>query len=102
MRHDILVYHYHLATRPYENFARFINILDYSFAMVDTDNDLKALKVSGLACRNLVDIHDHYMVWGSTKNNQDSLVDLASAIIDPNYAKMKEESNKDKNAWHSV
>ena len=24
------------------------------------------------------------------------------AIIDPYYAKMKKESNKDKNAWHSV
>ena len=31
-----------------------------------------------------------------------SPVDLASAIIDPYYTKMKEESNKDKNAWHSV
>ena len=36
------------------------------------------------------------------KNKLNSLVDLASAIIDPYYAKMKEESNKDKNAWHSV
>ena len=31
-----------------------------------------------------------------------SLVDLASAIIDPYYMKMKNESNKDRNAWHSV
>ena len=31
-----------------------------------------------------------------------SLVDLASAIIDPYYAKMKEEIKKDKNAWQSV
>ena len=36
------------------------------------------------------------------KNNQDSLVDLTSAIIDPYYMKMKDESKKDKNAWHSV
>ena len=39
---------------------------------------------------------------GSAKNKLKSLVDLASAIIDPYYAKMKNESNKDKNAWHSV
>ena len=31
-----------------------------------------------------------------------SLADLASAIIDPFYVKMKEESNKEKNTWHSV
>ncbi|KAE8797495.1 hypothetical protein D1007_27352 [Hordeum vulgare] len=41
VRHDILIYHYHLATRPYEHFARFINNLDYSFVTVDTTNNLK-------------------------------------------------------------
>ena len=102
VQHDILVYHYHLATRPCEHFSRFINSSDYSFATVDTTNDLKALKVSGLKCPNLVNIQHHYKVWGSDKNKLNSLVDLASAIIDPYYAKMKEESNKDKNAWHSV
>ncbi|KAE8795819.1 putative ubiquitin-conjugating enzyme E2 26 [Hordeum vulgare] len=39
---------------------------------------------------------------GSTNNKQNSLVDLASANIDPYYMKMKDESQKDKNAWHSV
>jgi hypothetical protein len=102
VRHDVLVYHYHLATRPCERFARFINSLDYSFATVDTNNDLKALELSGLPCRNLVDIRGHYMVWGSRKNKQDSLVDLGSAIIDPYYMKMKDESKKDKIAWHSA
>jgi hypothetical protein len=77
IRHDVLVYHYHLATRPCERFSRFINSSDYSFATVDTTNDLKALKVSGLTCRNLVDIRDHYKVWGSDNNKQNSLVDLA-------------------------
>ena len=90
MRHDVLVYHYHLATRPCERFSRFINSSDYNFSMVDTTNDQKALKVSGLKCRNLVNIQDHYKVWGSDKNKLNSLVDLASAIIDPYYAKMKE------------
>ncbi|KAE8772330.1 hypothetical protein D1007_55673 [Hordeum vulgare] len=59
MRHDILIYHYHLAIRPCERFARFINSPDYSFAMVDIINDLKALNVSGLTYQNLVNIHDH-------------------------------------------
>ncbi|XBH67727.1 hypothetical protein VPH35_096053 [Triticum aestivum] len=80
----------------------FINSSVYSFATVDTTNDLKALKVSDLKCPNLVNIQHHYKVWGSDKNKLNSLVDLASAIIDPYYAKMKNESNKDKNAWHSV
>ena len=102
VRHDVLVYHYHLATRPCEHFSRFINSSDYSFATVDNTNDLKALKVSGLKCPNLVNIHYHYKVWGSDNNKLNSLVDLASAIIDRYYAKMKEESKKDKNAWHSV
>ena len=57
---------------------------------------------SGLKCLNLVNIQHDYNVWGSDKNKLNSLVELASAIIDPYYAKMKEESNKDKNAWHSV
>ncbi|XBI01338.1 hypothetical protein VPH35_130137 [Triticum aestivum] len=100
--HDVLVYHYHLDTRPCERFSRFINTSDYKFDAVDTTNDLKALKVSGLKCLNLVNIQDHYKVWGSAKNKLNSLVDLASAIIDPYYMKMKDESKKDKDTWHSV
>ncbi|XBI71128.1 hypothetical protein VPH35_065428 [Triticum aestivum] len=80
----------------------FINSSDYSFAMVDTTNDLKALNVSGLKCPNLVNVQHHYKVWGSDKNKLNSLVNLASAIIDPYCRKMKNESKKDKNAWHSV
>ena len=102
VRHDVLVYQIHLATRPCERFSRFINSSDYSFATVDTTNDLKALKVSDLKCPNLVNIQHHYKVWGTDNNKPNFLVDLTSAIIDPYYAKMKQESNKDKNAWHSV
>ena len=58
---------------------------------MDTTNDVKALSVTGLAYKNLVEIRDHYRVWGSTK--QDSLVEVASAIIDPYYEKMKQEAN---------
>ena len=101
VRHDVLVYQYHLARRPCERFSRFIKSSDYSFATVDTTNDLKALKVSDLKCPNLVNIQSHYKVWGSEKNKLNSLVDLASAIIDPYYMKMKNESKKDKNTWHS-
>ncbi|KAE8788893.1 putative ubiquitin-conjugating enzyme E2 26 [Hordeum vulgare] len=72
-----------------------------SFAMVDTTNDLKALHVSGLTCRNLINIYDHYKVWGNTNNKQNSLVYLASTIINPYYMKMKDESMKEKNSWHS-
>ncbi|KAE8784755.1 Serine/threonine-protein kinase [Hordeum vulgare] len=102
MRHDVLVYYYHLATRPCERFAWFINNPDYIFNMVDTTNDLKLLDVSGLTFKNLVNIHDHYKVSGSTKNKQNSLIDLASAIIDPYYMKMEDDSNKDKYACHNV
>ena len=56
MRHDVLLYHYHLATTPCERFSRFINSFDYSFTTVDTTNDLKALKVSDLKCPNHVNI----------------------------------------------
>ena len=44
----------------------------------------------------------HYKVWVSYNNKQNSLADLASAIIDPYYMKMKDESKKDKDIWHSV
>jgi hypothetical protein len=60
--HCVLVYHYSLATRPCERFARFINSPDYRFAMVDTLNDLKVLKTTGLACQKLVDIQGQYKV----------------------------------------
>ena len=69
---------------------------------MDTTNDLKALKVSDLKCPNLVNIQHHYKVWGNDNNKLNSLFDLASAIIDPYYMKMKNESKKDKNAWHDV
>ena len=69
---------------------------------MDTTNNLQALKVSGLKCQNLVNIQDHYKVWGSDNNKQNSLVDLTSAIIDPYYMKMKDGSKKDKNTWHNV
>ena len=98
VHYDILVYHYHLATTPCERFSRFINSSNYSFAAVDTTNDLKAHK----KCPNLVNIQSHYKVWGSDKNKLNSLVDLASAIIGPYYMKMKDESKKDKDPWHSV
>ncbi|KAE8810659.1 Serine/threonine-protein kinase [Hordeum vulgare] len=68
VRHDFLVYHYHLATSPCKRFTKFINNPGYIFAMVDTTNDLNALDVLGLTCQNLVNIHEHYKVWGSTSN----------------------------------
>ena len=77
------MYHFHLATRPCERFSRFIKSSDYSFATVDTTNDLKVLKVWDLKCPNLVNIQHHYKVWGTDKSKLNSLVDLASAIIDP-------------------
>ena len=70
--------------RPFQQV--FVNNTDYKFAMVETTDDVKALRVTGLACKNLVEIREHYRVWGSTK--KDSLVELASAIIDPYYEKM--------------
>ncbi|KAE8777282.1 putative methyltransferase PMT27 [Hordeum vulgare] len=51
--------------------------------------------------KNLVNIYNHYKVSSSSNNKQNSLVDLVSAIIDPYYMKMEDES-KDKNAWQSV
>ena len=56
MRYDVLVYHYYLATRPCECFARFVNSPHYMFSMVDITNDVKVLKNSGNTCQNLVDI----------------------------------------------
>ena len=66
---------------------------------MDTTDDVKALRVTGLACKKLVEIRGHYQVWGSTKN--DSLVELASAIIDPYYVKMKKDAQRTSPvSWH--
>ncbi|KAE8796491.1 hypothetical protein D1007_28476 [Hordeum vulgare] len=67
MRRQVLLYHYCLATVPCESFTRFVNNPDYRFATVDTTNDPKVLKTSGLACQKLVDI-GHYKIWGRKKD----------------------------------
>ena len=56
VRHHILVYHYCLATRPCERFARFVNSTYYMFATVDITNDVKALENLAIACQNVDDI----------------------------------------------
>ena len=87
MRHHVLIYHYCVAIEPCDRFNRFVNSTDYKLATVETTDYIKALWVMGLAYENLVEIREHYKVWGSM--NKDSLVELASAIIDPYYEKMK-------------
>ena len=81
MHHHVLIYHYCMTTKPFSSFTTFVNSTDYKFAMVETTDDVKVLSVTGLACENLVEIRDHYRVWGSTK--KDSLFELASDIIAP-------------------
>ena len=56
VRHHVPVYHYYLATRPCERFARFVNNPHYMFATVDITNNVKVLKNSDIAYQNLVDI----------------------------------------------
>ncbi|XBH68369.1 hypothetical protein VPH35_096554 [Triticum aestivum] len=86
---------------PCDRFDRFVNSAKNMFATVETTDDVKALSVTGLACKNLVKIRDHYRVWGSTK--KDSLVELASAIIDPYYEKMKQDAQRTSPlSWHRV
>src|SRR3989337_3643979 len=55
VRHHVLIYHYCMATGPCDRFARFVNSTDYKFAMVETTDDVKALRVMGLAYKNLVE-----------------------------------------------
>ena len=86
VRHHVLIYHYCMAIEPCDRFNRFVNSTDYKFTTGDSKDNVKALSVTGMACKNLVEIHDHYTVLGSMK---DSLVELASAIIDPYYENMK-------------
>ncbi|KAE8793530.1 hypothetical protein D1007_31813 [Hordeum vulgare] len=76
-----------------------LNSLESRFATVDTTNDPKVLKTSGMACKKLVDIHGHYKIWG-TKKYMDSHVELVEAIIDPYYEGMKAECEKNKAMWH--
>ena len=79
-----------MATEPCDRFNRFVNSTHYKFTTVETTDDVKALSVTSLSCNNLVEIRDHYRVWGSMK--KDSLVELASSIIDSYYEKMKRDA----------
>ena len=67
VRHHVLIYHYCMATEPCDRFDRFVSSTDYKFATVDTKDDVKALSVTGLACKNLVEIRDHYRVWAARR-----------------------------------
>ncbi|KAE8781674.1 hypothetical protein D1007_45067 [Hordeum vulgare] len=99
----MLIYHSFLAKRPCERFSRFLNSPDYMFATMDTTNDLKVLKTSGLSCEKHVNIQGQYMVWGSEKKKQkDSLVGLHLAIIKPYYRGMKVVCEKNKYVWHKA
>ncbi|XP_073363061.1 uncharacterized protein [Aegilops tauschii subsp. strangulata] len=91
VHHHVLIYHYCMAIEPCDRFPRFVNSTNYKFAMMETTDDVKALKVTGLSCKNLVEICGRYKVWGSMKV---SLVELTSAIIDPYYEKMKQDANR--------
>ena len=62
VRHHVLIYHYCMATEPCDRFYRFVNNTDYKFGTVETTDNVKALSVIGLACKNLVEIPDHYRV----------------------------------------
>ncbi|KAE8773427.1 hypothetical protein D1007_54315 [Hordeum vulgare] len=101
MHYHVHLYHYCLATVPCERLTGFVNNPDYGFATVDTTNDPKVLKTSGLAFQKLVDIRDKYNICGS-KKDMDSDVDLAEAITNPYCGGMKAECDKDKPAWHSA
>ena len=88
-----------MATKPCDHFNRFVNSTNYKFATVETKDDVNALNVTGLACKNLVEICDHYTVWGSTKKV--SLVELAPTIVDPYYEKMKQDAQRTSPlSWH--
>ncbi|KAE8788868.1 hypothetical protein D1007_36985 [Hordeum vulgare] len=101
LRHYVLVYHYCMATSPCEHFARFVNNPDYKITMVDTTNDLKVLKTSGLSCEKVVNIHGQYTVWGGMEKKQkDSLFDLAATMIDPYYRDMKYVCGKENSVYH--
>ncbi|KAE8786615.1 hypothetical protein D1007_39524 [Hordeum vulgare] len=56
----------------------------------------------GIAYQNLVDIEGQYNIWGSKKHENDSLVHLAEAIINPYNRYMKDSCNKEKCARHST
>ncbi|KAE8807967.1 hypothetical protein D1007_15647 [Hordeum vulgare] len=78
----------------------FVNSPDYTFATVDTTNDLKVLNTPGLSCQKLVNIQGQYMVWGGKKKQKESLVDFVAAIINPYYRDMKAECEKEMFVWH--
>ena len=90
--HHVLIYHYCMAIDPCVRFTRFVNSTDYKFCTVETTGNVKVLRVTVLACKNLVKIREHYRVWGSTK--KDTLVELSSAIIDSYYKKMKQDAQR--------
>ena len=49
VRHHVLIYHYSMATEPCDRFNRFVNNTNCKFTTVETTDDVKALRVMGLA-----------------------------------------------------
>ena len=57
--HLVFIYHYCMATELCDYFTRFVNNTDYKFTTMETTDNVKAPRVMGLACKNLVEIREH-------------------------------------------
>ena len=101
VENHVLVYHYHWAApSPSARFANFINSDAYEFSTVDANSDRRVLRDTGLMCQNLVDIQEKYKIKNNNKSD-DSLADLAAAIIDPSFISVKGKANQTRlaNKW---
>ncbi|KAE8775091.1 hypothetical protein D1007_52411 [Hordeum vulgare] len=59
--HHVVAYLYCMSTRTCKHFIAFFNSLSYIFSMMDTTNDVKVVKTSGLTYQNLVNIQGQYI-----------------------------------------
>jgi hypothetical protein len=99
VRGEVLVYHYCRAIRGSGAFTHFIGTADCTFATVESRKNATMLYDSAIWCKKLVDIQKQYKIIGNGQE-EDSMVDLAAAIIDPYYANMKEDvDTKDLKRW---
>src|SRR4051812_8150365 len=83
----VLLYYFSRVVGRCQRLGVFLSSEKYTLAAVDTANDKKVLKNSGLQVTNLVALQKQYRVAGSPKKagERDSLEDLAISIIFPSY-----------------
>jgi hypothetical protein len=88
-----LIWDASLARRYCPELINFLNRPDISFATMDKRQDISKFDAMGVHIPNHVDIQDYFVIPGT--NGHAGTAAMAALVIDPTYAKYKNNFDKD-------